>query len=99
MRAEQLPAKVFQPRRWIGAIVFLALFFLPLHFHSSVAAQVSKECSCVRGTRTQLALNADVPLVAPAPRIEVLVVAPVTTWNFHQTHSQHVRGPPATLSA
>ena len=98
MKAEQLSAGVFQPRRWIGAIVFLALFFLPLHFHFSVAAQVSKECSCVHGTRTQLGLNADVPLVAPAPRIEVLVVAPVTTWDFHQTHSQHVRGPPATLS-
>ncbi len=44
-------------RRLIGILLFLAVFFLPLHVHSvTVAAQVTKECSCVHGTRTQAGL-------------------------------------------
>jgi hypothetical protein len=99
MKAEQNPARVFQPRRWIGAIVFLALFFLPLHFHFSVAAQVSKECSCVHGTRTQLALHDNVPIIAPLPRIAILTPPNSQSVVSHQTRSHNVRGPPAALSA
>jgi len=99
MKAEQLPARVFQPRRWIGAIVFLALFFLPLHFHFSAVAQVSKECSCVHGTRTQLALHDHEPIVAPVPRIAILTPANSESVVSHQTRSPNVRGPPARLSA
>jgi hypothetical protein len=99
MNAEQNPARVFQPQRWIGAIVFLALFFLPLHFHFSVAAQVSKECSCVHGTRTQLALHDNVPIIAPLPRIAILTPPISKSVVSHQTRSHNVRGPPAALSA
>jgi len=42
-------------RRWIGVFLFLAIFFLPLHFHVATAstAQINKECSCLNGSRTQ----------------------------------------------
>ncbi len=44
-------------RRLIGTLVFLAVFFLPLHVHSvTLAAQVTKECSCFHGARTQAGL-------------------------------------------
>lgn len=44
-------------RRLIGILLFLAVFFLPLHVHSAtLAAQVTKECSCVHGARTQAGL-------------------------------------------
>jgi len=99
MKAEQLSAGVFRPRRWIGAIVFLALFFLPLHFHFSVAAQVSKECSCVHGTRTQLALHDKEAIVAPLPRIAILTPPNSKSVVSHRTRSHNVRGPPASLSA
>jgi hypothetical protein len=46
-------------RRFIGAGILLFVFFLPLHFHSVAAtAQVTKECSCVHGTRTEAGLAA-----------------------------------------
>jgi len=99
MKAEQNPARVFQPRRWIGAIVFLALFFLPLHFHLSFAAQISKECSCVHGTRTQLALHDNEPILAPPPCIAILTPLFSQSVVSQQTRSPYVRGPPATLSA
>jgi len=48
-------------RRLTAAGLFLFVFFIPLHFHSFASeAQIAKECSCLRGNRTQLAS-------APAP--------------------------------
>jgi hypothetical protein len=83
----------------IGAALLLFVFFLPLHFHFTVAAQVSKECSCVQGTRTQLALDDAEPRVAPMPRIGIRIASDTKSVISHQTRSHNVRGPPATLSA
>jgi hypothetical protein len=49
---------IFQLNRWISAIVFVCVFALPLHFHavSALTSQVTKQCSCLHGTRTQLGL-------------------------------------------
>jgi hypothetical protein len=50
-------------RRCIGIILFLFVFTLPLHFHPATeSSQVSQECSCYYGGRTQLG-------PAPAPVI------------------------------
>jgi len=44
-------------RRVVGLLLFLTVFFLPLHFHSvTVTAKVVKECSCLYGSRTQTGL-------------------------------------------
>jgi hypothetical protein len=45
--------------RFASAGILLFVFFLPLHFHPVAAtAQVTKECSCIHGTRTEAGLAA-----------------------------------------
>ncbi len=40
--------------RVTAVLLFLTVFFLPLHFHAvTQAAELSKECSCVHGLLTQ----------------------------------------------
>lgn len=52
-------------RRCIGVILFLFVFTLPLHFHPATeSSQVSQECNCYYGGRTQL---------GPAPVLVILV--------------------------
>jgi hypothetical protein len=61
-------------RRLIAAILLAFFVILPLHYHSVTAtAQVSKECSCFTGGRTQLGIA---PAVADfIPSLEVFSVA------------------------
>jgi len=43
--------------RLVSLLLFLTVFFLPLHFHPVAATtHVAKECSCIHGTRTELAM-------------------------------------------
>ena len=81
----------------LSAVLLLFVFFLPLHFHFSAAAQVSKECSCVHGTRTQLALDNAEPQVALTPHISISTPQSTYAVVSHRVRSQYVRGPPATL--
>ena len=42
-------------RRLVSFLLFLTVFFLPLHFHSIAAtAHVAKECCCIHGKRTEM---------------------------------------------
>jgi hypothetical protein len=74
----------------------LFVFFLPLHFHSVAAkAQITKECSCVHGSRTDAGLPA-----APADWTPVLQAQPVTSesldWLSNVRFQNHgIRAPPA----
>jgi hypothetical protein len=44
-------------RRLLGAAVLFFVFFLPLHFHFfSPTAQLTQQCSCYHGVRTQAGL-------------------------------------------
>ena len=48
--------------RLVSILLFLTVFFLPLHFHPvATTAHVTKECSCIHGTRTEMGM-APVPL-------------------------------------
>jgi hypothetical protein len=86
-------------RRFISAGILLFVFFLPLHFHSIAAkAQVTKECSCVHGTRTEAGLA-----VAPVSWIPVLAAQTVASTSLdglgHVLFDNHgIRAPPFTLS-
>src|SRR3972149_4012994 len=56
--------------RLVGAAVLLFVVLLPFHFHSAILSpQISKECSCYQGSRTQVGLapvTADwVPIFQP----------------------------------
>jgi hypothetical protein len=62
-------------RRFVSAGMLLFVFFLPLHFHPIAASvQVAKECSCLRGTRTDAGLA-----VAPALWFPILSAQPVAS--------------------
>ncbi len=86
-------------RRLIGAILLAFLVFLPLHYHAfTPTAQVAKECACVHGTRTQLLLYADLPIVAPVFLAIVLTARYVFTWTGDWSKQIKVRGPPLAPS-
>ena len=43
--------------RLVSLLLFLTVFFLPLHFHPVAAtAHVTKECSCIHGARTEMGM-------------------------------------------
>ena len=65
-----------RPARWFGVCLIVAVFFLPLHFHAAtaIAAQVTKECICLHGSRTHATLTA-LP-AGCAPAIVAHAVAP-----------------------
>jgi hypothetical protein len=80
----------------VAALLFVVL--LPLHVHFSVAPQISKECSCIQGTRTQLALTADNWNIAPSYRTTYVITQDDLLWVHEWTELKRVRGPPASLS-
>lgn len=86
-------------RRLSAAVLLLALFFLPLHFHSpTLTPTVSKECSCVHGSRAQLGLAAApsewAPLFEPSP----LVVNEPLFFGWLSIESVSIRAPPSIIS-
>lgn len=84
-----------ESRRLIGAVLFLAVVFLPLHFHSfTVAAQLSKECSCYHGGRTQIGLAPASVDWTPAfePAQVVLYEPEFFAWFSVDSHA--IRAPP-----
>jgi len=85
-------------RRAVSVATLLFVFFLPLHVHFSLTAQVAKECSCLHGTRTQLAPQIDSPTVAPTLQVKVFATQYVFSWAGDWSTLQNVRGPPATFS-
>jgi len=86
-------------RRLIGAILLAFLVFLPLHYHAfNSTSQLTKECTCIHGTRTQLGLHADSPTVTPTFLATIFAAAYVFSWAGNWSKSQNVRAPPATLS-
>ena len=91
--------KALKSRRLIGAVLFLAVAFLPLHFHSfTVAAQFSKECSCYHGGRTQIGLAPAAidwtPVFEPA---QIVLYEPeVSSWFSVDFHA--IRAPPFAAS-
>jgi len=85
--------------RLIGAVLLAFLVFLPLHYHAfTPTAQVAKECACVHGTRTQLLLHADLPIVEPVFLVIDLAAHYVFTWAGDWSKQIKVRGPPSALS-
>jgi hypothetical protein len=43
--------------RLVSLLLFLTVFFLPLHFHPVASTTyVAKECSCIHGARTEMGM-------------------------------------------
>ena len=90
------PKRVTLPR-WFSVCLILAVFFLPLHFHvtSAIASQITKDCICLHGSRTQAHLTA-----APAVGASVIIVFTVALLTQCEFDSRPVgvrssRAPPA----
>jgi hypothetical protein len=85
---------------WLTACLIFIIFFLPLHFHitSGIAQQLTKECVCLHGARTQANLT---PVsTADAPVILVFALAPLTLLEFNsrQIRIASSRAPPSPVS-
>jgi hypothetical protein len=81
--------------RTISALALLFVFFLPFHFHFSLAAKITKECSCLQGDRSQLAPIASDPPIAPQFRSFRVANLLCSVWTEEQSSQQYVRGPPS----
>lgn len=84
--------------RLVGLGLLLFIFFLPLHFHLSPTTLIAKECSCLQGTRTQLALAAEVTLGVPLALVASLSIENESVWTRESSDLQKARGPPALTS-
>ena len=99
MTASGMKSSASRRRRLVGLLLFLTVFFLPLHFHSlTVTAQVAKECGCLYGSRTQAGLT-----IAHSNPLPVLIWQPVRTesqefFGLRFGTRWHSRAPPFTVS-
>jgi hypothetical protein len=86
-------------KRLAAVLSLIAVFFLPLHFHSLAApAKIAKECACAQGTRTKLAPVAPPPAHAPIISARLIIVRTSTPVSVEWPSFVSVRAPPATLS-
>jgi hypothetical protein len=90
--------KALKGRQVVSVLALVFVFFLPLHFHFSIASQVSRECSCLQGTRAQLAPTASPLAIVPQLCISQVADLPVSVWLEEESAQQHVRGPPSLIS-
>jgi hypothetical protein len=87
-----------QLRRVIVSATLLFVFFLPLHFHFYSSSQVAKECVCLHGTRTQVAVGSNVAVHAPQLWILSIPEHAVSIWTEEKLEQIYVRGPPSQAS-
>jgi hypothetical protein len=86
-------------RHLIAGVLALAIFSLPLHFHAVVAApQITKECSCFHGTRTQGALTAAAPGWLPFFVCHLFVPEPSDWSGVLSFLTLQIRAPPSVIS-
>ena len=96
MFVSPLMERSLNSRRLAAVVLLLAVFFLPLHFHSlTLAAQVTKECSCYQGGRTQVGLAPASVDWTPAfqPTFIVVYEPQILSWLSIAAHT--IRAPPA----
>ena len=85
-------------RRVVTAATLLFVVFLTLHFHAYSNAQVSKECACLHGARTQLAAGSSVAAIAPQPGFFRVAKQVTSIWIDDDLEQIYVRGPPSQTS-
>jgi hypothetical protein len=94
---ENLPAlRPLKGRRLIGFFLFLAVFFLPLHFHAAVPTpKLAKECSCIHGSRTEAGLTAPPAKWVPVVIYQSIELDSQTEFVSRTVSSRSSRGPPS----
>jgi hypothetical protein len=82
--------------RVVSLLVFLTVFFLPLHFHPIAAtAHVTKECSCIHGARTEMGAAPVQMDWTPAIREVFLESFEPQFFSSSVARLQSIRAPPA----
>jgi hypothetical protein len=85
-------------KRLAAVIPLLAVFFLPLHFHSPVATgQIEKECSCLHGTRTLADFVPVAPIEQPVLLVQRVFSGPEQVFGFSSPVVHPTRAPPTAL--
>jgi hypothetical protein len=85
-------------RRLVTAATLLFVVFLTLHFHAYSNSQVSKECACLHGARTQLAAGSSVAAITPQPGFFRVAKQVTSIWIDDDLEQIYVRGPPSQTS-
>jgi hypothetical protein len=88
---------VLKRYRWISVLLFVTVFSLAFHFHaaSALTSQITKECSCVHGTRTQIGLTAVALQCVPALQFNLQESLQPQLIPQVVSGSQAIRAPPA----
>jgi hypothetical protein len=81
--------------RILGALLLLFVCFLPLHFHpADETSQISHECSCYLGLRTQLGSVPSPPALLFAPEVSFITVSRTRALVSLIIESDSARAPP-----
>ncbi len=95
MRVLRSPRGATEIKRLAAIISLVAVFFLPLHFHSLTApAKVAKECACVQGTRTVVGLAPAPPTVIPVFAFQPIAFAADVKYERLSVSITSIRAPP-----
>jgi hypothetical protein len=89
-----------KPRRLVSALALIFVFFLPLHFHPAAGtANVTHECACLHGARTQTGVVA-VLAEPPAWLLQLFRPIPLQSWPVSQVviGIVSIRAPPVFLA-
>lgn len=99
MNPVRLPLDALKGRRFVGVFLFLAVFFLPLHFHAAlVTPQLAKECSCFHGSRTEAGLAPPPARCVPVVAYQAIEFCSETEFVFHAVSTKASRAPPSLVS-
>jgi hypothetical protein len=95
MQVFRSPADRTGFKRLAALVALVAVFFLPLHFHSLTApAKVAKECACVQGTRTVMGLAPAPPSVIPVFAFQPIAFAADVKYERLAVSFASIRAPP-----
>ena len=82
-----------------AAVLLLAVFALPLHLHFfTPTAQITQECSCYRGVRTQAGLAPVQADWTPTFQASFIVLHELQLLGAHSLGSYAIRAPPSGIS-
>lgn len=97
MRAILDPFNSVYVRRWIYGLLLLTVFFLPLHIHiaSASSSQITQECSCINGGRSEVGQIVALALAAPLISQETLLAYQQLSVPAHKQDCHSSRAPPA----
>ena len=82
-------------RRYVGAVLFLFVFTLPLHFHlATESSQISQECGCYYEGRAQLGPTPAAIVLIPASEVAFLIADGTKAPPAVVAESESARAPP-----